>query len=113
MNEEKEIIEYINKEYGSYDNYVRDLLNLYLKEKAKNNNWNIKKIKMIDLINRIANEKDIPKLIEYKGKRYSWVESGQTIGYKYKGLYWFCNLNNNFDEPDFLNDEVEIIEEKE
>jgi len=69
------------------------------------------KIKMIELLARISNGKDIPKLIEYKGKRYCWVEGGHTKGYKYNGLYWFCDLHNNFDEPDFLNEEVEIIEE--
>ena len=69
------------------------------------------KIKMIELLARISNGKDIPKLIEYKGKRYCWVEGGHTKGYKYKSLYWLCNLHNNFDEPDFLNEEVEIIEE--
>ena len=36
MSEEKKIIEYIKKEYGNFDNYVRDLLDLYQKEKEKN-----------------------------------------------------------------------------
>lgn len=68
------------------------------------------KIKMIELLNRIANGKDIPKLIEYKGQRYCWSE-GNNGGYISNGLYWLCNIHNNFDEPAFLNDEVEIIEE--
>ena len=36
MSEEKKIIEYIKKEYGNFDNYIRDLLDLYQKEKEKN-----------------------------------------------------------------------------
>ena len=36
MSEEKKIIEHIKKEYGNFDNYVRDLLDLYQKEKEKN-----------------------------------------------------------------------------
>lgn len=68
------------------------------------------KIKMIELLTRIANGEDIPKLIEYKGQRYCWKE-GNNGGYISNGLYWLCNIHNNFDEPDFLNDEVEIIEE--
>lgn len=36
MSEEEKIIEYIKKEYGNFDNYVRDLLDLYQKEKEKN-----------------------------------------------------------------------------
>ena len=36
MSEEEKIIEYIKKEYGNFDNYIRDLLDLYQKEKEKN-----------------------------------------------------------------------------
>lgn len=36
MNEEEKILKFINEEYGNYDNYVRDLLDLYNKEKERN-----------------------------------------------------------------------------
>lgn len=36
MSEEEKILKFINEEYGNYDNYVRDLLDLYNKEKERN-----------------------------------------------------------------------------
>lgn len=36
MGEEEKILEFIKQEYGNYDNYVRDLLDLYNKVKEEN-----------------------------------------------------------------------------
>lgn len=48
MNEEEKILKFINEEYGNYDNYVRDLLDLYNKEKEKNDSISIQYEKVVD-----------------------------------------------------------------
>lgn len=68
------------------------------------------KIKIIDLLNRIANNEWLPikikynnEIYEYENNEYGYVREENTI------YYMFLNEIGN----SFLNDEVEIIEEKE
>lgn len=63
-------------------------------------------IKVIDLLNKIANGEDVPELIEYNGENYIF----QNKDYKNedRDLYLFSE-----ETPDItaaLNDEVKIIE---
>ena len=70
-----------------------------------------KKIKIIDLLNKIANGEEVPKKIKYNGKIYEKFD--------YNNKYY--NVENNTREKDilseyiagisFYNDEVKIIEE--
>ena len=65
-----------------------------------------KAIRVIDLLNKIANGEDVPELIEYNGENYIF----QNKDYKNKDrdLYLFSE-----ETPDItaaLNDEVKIIE---
>lgn len=58
-------------------------------------------MKLIDLLVKIANGEEVPKLIEYKGARYVFQNN------KYVG--WNDLLKIDFEN---LNDEIEIIEDK-
>jgi translation elongation factor P/translation initiation factor 5A len=66
-------------------------------------------MKIIDLLNKIANGEEVPKKIKYKDFEYIYAKE---IGWYRRiddvGTYdeWFINKNR-------LNDEVEIIEEQE
>ena len=63
------------------------------------------KIKMIDLLSKIANNEEVPKKIKYKNFVYGWVWKYKTyIRYDITGKELYITTNN-------LNDEVEIIEE--
>lgn len=71
------------------------------------------KIKIIDLLNKIANGEEVPKKIKYRGEiaEYDeelfdyWIENlFKNTGYLFEGI--FVNYGNK------LNDEVEIIEEE-
>lgn len=64
------------------------------------------KIKVIELLNKIANDEELPKKIKYRNKIYI----------KRSDCYWYILENGTFDDElfvriDCLNDEVEIIEE--
>lgn len=75
-------------------------------------------MKIIDLLNKIANGEEVPKKIMFRGKVYVWFERNDNI-FNYKQEYNGRLLDNYFcddwfvDSNDILNDEVEIIEEKE
>lgn len=66
------------------------------------------KIKVIDLLNKLANGEEMPNKIAYNGAILEYEEKYQDY-FNYYGKYLFeykfayCN--------DFLSDEVEIIEE--
>lgn len=74
----------------------------------------IKVIKVIDLINLIANEDEIPKRIKIRGNIFEWKVTENGTGYcnveKYKGYDWLENYIS-LDNRDDLNTNVEIIEE--
>lgn len=67
-------------------------------------------MKVIDLLNKIANNEDIPKKIIFNSRIYELKERDTDL-YNYKN-----NFSNNYFEDDWfltniLNDEVEIIED--
>ena len=71
------------------------------------------KIKIIDLLNKIANGEEVPKKIKWENIIYAYSEYDKDyLEYpfsdeEYKGLF---DMRNNI-LTQFLNDEVEIIEE--
>ena len=67
-------------------------------------------MKVIDLLNKIANGEEIPKKFRYKGETYIYrtytFEDGDVMtGYGFEDGGWLNIWRDN------LNDEVEIIEE--
>lgn len=77
-----------------------------------------KKIKIIELLNKIANKENLPESIEFRKIQYDLVQydSGGHGGYI---NYGYCDENNNYrwlidDEWEMaqcLNDYVEILED--
>lgn len=71
-----------------------------------------KEMTIIEIINKIANNEDIPKRIKYKDKIYIYNEPNQDYleynkdDFDFLG-YAFCNWRTR----DFINDKVEILEE--
>lgn len=72
------------------------------------------KIRIIDLLNKIANGEEVPKKIKFYGKYYIWYDNRYTgnEGYCLEPLKSdsnsFLEINTVYD----LNNEVEIIEEE-
>ena len=74
-----------------------------------------KTIKVIDLLNKIANGEEVPIEIEYRNKRYILNRTCKQYYEKGKGSYLdnklaFKNTIEYEFYGDFLNDEVKIIE---
>lgn len=71
-------------------------------------------MKVIDLLNKIANGEEVPKKIKYNNKIYEYYERLENI-FNYKqivnGKYIDDYFNDNYFIDSILNDEVEIIEE--
>ena len=68
-------------------------------------------MKVIDLLNKIANGEEVPKKIKFYNNVYKY--HGKEYGYcrhYYDNTYIYLTSEYNF--FDILNDEVEIIEEK-
>ena len=71
-----------------------------------------KEITIIEIINKIANNENMPKKIKYNDKIYIYSEANQDYlecnkdDFDLLG-YAFCNWRTR----DFINDKVEIIEE--
>ena len=68
------------------------------------------KLRVIDLLNKIANGEEVPKKFRYKGETYIYrtytFEDGDIMtGYGFEDGGWLNIWRDN------LNDEVEIIEE--
>lgn len=63
-------------------------------------------MKIIDLLNKIANGEEVPKKIKYDGQEWKYNPFNDYEGLKYGG----CLLNQI--TLDRLNDKVEIIEEE-
>ena len=77
---------------------------------------NMKTIKIIDLLNKIANGEEVPEKIKYDTKEMKYDHNKQDyLGYYSNGngewlfQYLFDRCRNT---EHFINDEVEIIEEK-
>lgn len=69
------------------------------------------KIRVIDLLNKIANGEDVPKKIKWRDKIWDYWEGDQD--YKSKQGRWFTSNLNDIRTKEFVNDTVEIIEEQE
>ena len=72
-----------------------------------------KKIKIIDLLNKIANGEEVPKKIKYKGTIYclcenddfkDYIDKGQTYGL-FESIATYCLV-------EYLTNEVEILDEE-
>ena len=71
----------------------------------------MKKIKIIDLLNKIANGEEVPKRIKYNNKIY--IAKGNAI----ENFVDYCNAEdewcfNHYVRYENLNDEVEILEDE-
>lgn len=69
-------------------------------------------MKVIDLLNKIAKGEEVPDKIKYKGTTYEKDNDGDIdfyIGENFNGTLFLEELDNTNE----LNDEIEIIEEKE
>ena len=64
------------------------------------------KIRVIDLLNKIANGEEVPKKVKYDGQEWEYNPINDYEGKKYGG----CLLNQI--TLDHLTDEVEILEEE-
>ena len=63
-------------------------------------------MKIIDLLNKIANGEEVPKQIIYCGVDYYWTNSTYENPEAEEILFWFDVYSE-----EHLNDEIEIIEE--
>ena len=72
-------------------------------------------MKVIDLLNKIANGEEVPKKIRYKNLSYIYSNEckGYYLGTNPERIETFdCNrLYQKFSSGDMLNDEIEVIEE--
>ena len=64
------------------------------------------KIKVIDLLNKIANDEEVPKKIKWQGQIYEYSCSNRFYYQNSWSMY-----RDFYTEGNCLNDEVEIIEE--
>ena len=74
-------------------------------------------MKIIDLLNKIANGEEVPKKIKIKNNVYEWYRRCEnTFNYRlsYDGKLVDSYLSDDWfiDSKDMLNDEVEILEEE-
>ena len=67
-----------------------------------------KKIKIIDLLNKIANGEEAPNII-FRKDIYRWVKTSLGEGYKNHEEQWL--EDNIFISKEDLNQEVEILED--
>ena len=66
-------------------------------------------MKVIDLLNKIANGEDVPNKIKYYGYVWEFLNNGVYSSYWFNDIELQDYLDGNILEN--LNDEVEIIEE--
>lgn len=72
------------------------------------------KIKIIDLLIKIANWEDVPKKIKYRDRTWEFnIKNQDYCNIDDKTDMLFSHLFNYLKTSDFINDEVEIIEVKE
>lgn len=67
------------------------------------------KIKIIELLVRIANKEEVPKKIKYRNKIWEFIQG--DYDYENKDTYLFEYLFTYITTRHFINDEVEVIEE--
>lgn len=69
-------------------------------------------MKIIDLLNKVANGEEVPKEIYFCGRIYE-LDAYNHYMYEKYGLYEdLLDFTLNVDLDEFLNDEVKIIEEE-
>ena len=66
-------------------------------------------MKIIDLLNKIANGEEVPRKVKYK--TYYWEYKQESKDYKDNEDDWVFGCSN-YDIPEMLNNEVEILEEE-
>ena len=71
------------------------------------------KIKVIDIMNKIANKEEVPKKLRYNFKTYFYDSEAQDYC-DWDNTYGLFSdyLENNYGLSNCLNDEVEILEEE-
>lgn len=71
-------------------------------------------MKIIELLNRIANGEDIPKKIKYRDEIWEYQSTIMGKCYQYYNSFWndWRRLEDKILLEECLNEEVEIIEEK-
>lgn len=67
-------------------------------------------MKVIDLLNKIANGEDVPEKIKYENYIYWYVKNLKDY-YNAQVEYRSYLISYKYHNTDFLNDEVEIIED--
>lgn len=67
-------------------------------------------MKIIDLLNKIANGEEVPKKIKYNSKVLCYCEAAKDYD-GYNGTYLFEHLFKMDNTDSFINNEIEIIEE--
>ena len=67
------------------------------------------KIKIIDLLNKIANGEQVPEKIKYENK--IWEYDANSNDYKGEDIWLFEKLFDYIKTIEFINDKVEIIED--
>lgn len=70
------------------------------------------KIRIIDLLNKITNEEEIPKKIKFRGIVYVYFDDTVSTSCLYKNNEYCTFLFMKYAVETILNDEVEIIEDK-
>ena len=69
-------------------------------------------MKIIDLLNKIANGEEVPEKVKYCGSEYLYLNHRKD--YKNMELdFDSCIIDSKYHNLDWLNDTVEIIEEQE
>ena len=66
-------------------------------------------MKVIDLLNKIAKGEEIPKKVKYK--TFYWEYKEEEKDFKDNENDWVFSCSN-YDIPEMLNEEIEIIEEE-
>lgn len=69
-----------------------------------------KRIKIIELLNKIANGEEFPKKVKFEDRIYTYYN--EMTDYKNENYFLFDMISDGC-VKDFLNDTVEIIEEQE
>ena len=65
-------------------------------------------MRVIDLLNKIANREEVPKKVKYKTFYWEYSEKDRDYKDTEEDYVFSCS---NYDIPEMLNNEVEIIEE--
>lgn len=70
------------------------------------------KFKVIDLLNKIANEEEVPKKIKWDYEEWEYIEEMKDYYSFNRHIHLFNTVFPNDGLVEHLNDEIEIIEEE-